>query len=134
VRQPRLYPVVEQARPATPYIKPEGIANRRNTEGAIINDIDPIDPEGAIINDTDPIDLVFSRIDDLGLKELYIGGDHEAAMPESVFNDLIANFPNTHELRRYVLARINSTGTVTDWDSLKPFKIRWLFQMTALSK
>jgi hypothetical protein len=44
VRQPRLYPVVEQARPATPYIKPEGIANRRNTEGAIINDTDPIDP------------------------------------------------------------------------------------------
>jgi hypothetical protein len=27
-----------------------------------------------------------------------------------------------------------STGTVTVWNSLKPFKIRWLFQMTALSR
>jgi hypothetical protein len=27
-----------------------------------------------------------------------------------------------------------STGTVTVWNSLKPFKIDWLFQMTALSK
>jgi hypothetical protein len=27
-----------------------------------------------------------------------------------------------------------STGTVTVWDSLKPFKIRWLFQMAAISQ
>jgi hypothetical protein len=28
----------------------------------------------------------------------------------------------------------NNTGTVTVWDSLKPFKIRWLFQMSLLSQ
>jgi hypothetical protein len=27
-----------------------------------------------------------------------------------------------------------STGTVIVWDSLKPFKIRWLFQMAAISQ
>jgi Domain of unknown function (DUF4263) len=51
---------------------------------------------------------IFSRINDLGADEIRIGGDSPDAMTEDDFKRLIKNFPNTHELKRYVEARISS--------------------------
>ncbi len=52
---------------------------------------------------------IFRLMDELGLSEIWIGGDLPDSMPESAFRKMIKLFPNTYELRKYVLARI-STG------------------------
>jgi hypothetical protein len=39
---------------------------------------------------------------------IYIGGDNENSIPESIFRELLKNFPNTHELNKYASARISS--------------------------
>lgn len=41
-------------------------------------------------------------------KSIYVGGDDQNAIPESVFRDLLKKFPNTYELNRYASARISS--------------------------
>lgn len=51
---------------------------------------------------------VFGRIDKLVDNSIYIGGDGEEAIPESVFRDLLSKFPNTYELNSYASARISS--------------------------
>lgn len=51
---------------------------------------------------------IFPKIDRMVSKSIYVGGDDENAIPESVFWDLLKKFPNTYELNRYASARISS--------------------------
>jgi hypothetical protein len=51
---------------------------------------------------------VFKIIASLVNRNIYIGGDHEGAIPEKAFRLLIDNFPNTYEKRKYVEARVAS--------------------------
>ena len=51
---------------------------------------------------------IFPKIDLMVSRSIYVGGDNENAIPESVFRDLLKKFPNTYELNRYASARISS--------------------------
>lgn len=51
---------------------------------------------------------VFQSIDRLSNEDIYIGGNHEHAIPITEFEKLIHNFPNDYELRRYADARIST--------------------------
>jgi hypothetical protein len=51
---------------------------------------------------------IFPKIDRMVARSIYVGGNNENAIPESVYRDLLKNFPNTYELNRYASARISS--------------------------
>lgn len=51
---------------------------------------------------------IFQKIDRLIKGSVYVGGDSEDSIPESVYYDLLKKFPNTYELNRYASARISS--------------------------
>jgi len=51
---------------------------------------------------------IFGRLDEFNLRSIHIGGDHEDAIPEDVFNQFIADFPNTTEVDKYARTRIDS--------------------------
>lgn len=51
---------------------------------------------------------IFPKIDRMVSQSIYVGGDNESAIPESVYRDLLKEFPNTYELNRYASARISS--------------------------
>ena len=51
---------------------------------------------------------IFPKIDRMVARSIYVGGDNENAIPESVYKDLLKEFPNTYELNRYASARISS--------------------------
>lgn len=51
---------------------------------------------------------IFPKIDRMVSQSIYVGGDNESAIPESVYRDLLKAFPNTYELNRYASARISS--------------------------
>lgn len=51
---------------------------------------------------------IFTKIDDLVDSSIYIGGDNDNSIPESIFRELLKNFPNTYELNKYASARISS--------------------------
>lgn len=51
---------------------------------------------------------IFQKIDRMVSRSIYVGGDNESAIPESVYRGLLKNFPNTYELNRYGSARISS--------------------------
>jgi hypothetical protein len=51
---------------------------------------------------------IFPKIDRMVSRSIYVGGDNENAIPESVYKDLLKAFPNTHELNKYASARISS--------------------------
>ncbi len=51
---------------------------------------------------------IFSKIDRLVDSSIYIGGNKENSIPESIFKKLLKGFPNTYELNRYASARISS--------------------------
>lgn len=51
---------------------------------------------------------VFSRINDLKPGDIYIGGEKQNGLPKEEFDSLIKNFPNTYELRKYVVARLSA--------------------------
>lgn len=51
---------------------------------------------------------IFPKIDRIVSRSIYVGGDNESAIPESVFRELLKDFPNTYELNRYASARISS--------------------------
>lgn len=51
---------------------------------------------------------IFGKIDNLVNNSIYIGGDNENSIPESIFRELLKGFPNTYELNRYASARISS--------------------------
>ncbi len=51
---------------------------------------------------------IFSIINELKPGDIYIGGDKENSLPVEEFKSLIKNFPNTYELRKYVIARVSA--------------------------
>lgn len=50
---------------------------------------------------------VFKQIDRLVKEDIFIGGDSEPAIPESDFQNLLSNFPNYTEIRKYADARVS---------------------------
>jgi hypothetical protein len=81
--------------------------------------------KGILVNDFDiyfskdiPFELSFfvadSKISVFGIfseitkDDIYIGGDHENAVPESSFRQLITHFPNSYEKKKYVEARVST--------------------------
>jgi len=51
---------------------------------------------------------IFRGFNDYGFKFLYVGGDHPDALPEQVFEEMLRQFPNTYELKKYAMARVSS--------------------------
>ena len=51
---------------------------------------------------------IFSKISELVSEDVYIGGEMDGAIPQSDFDTLIKEFPNSYELKRYASARISS--------------------------
>lgn len=51
---------------------------------------------------------IFQKITELRPGRIVIGGTEPDSLPEAVFNGLIRHFPNTHELKRYVAARVSA--------------------------
>lgn len=51
---------------------------------------------------------IFRGFNDYGFATLRIGGDHLEALPAEVFEEMLRQFPNTYELRKYARARVSS--------------------------
>ena len=51
---------------------------------------------------------IFRGFNDYGFSSLYVGGDHPDALPEEVFEEMLRQFPNTYELKKYARARVSS--------------------------
>ena len=49
---------------------------------------------------------IFGVIAEIRPKRIVVGGNEPDAIPEAAFEELISNFPTSHELKRYVLARV----------------------------
>lgn len=56
---------------------------------------------------------IFGRIDDLIDEPIVVGGNADGAIPLEVFDELLANFPTTTELKHYAGARV--TGVLKDY-------------------
>lgn len=57
---------------------------------------------------------VFKRIDELKIDQsIYIGGQEQSNLPIEVFDKLIKKFPNKHEVKLYVKARVS--GIIKDY-------------------
>jgi hypothetical protein len=51
---------------------------------------------------------IFRGFNDYGFSSLYVGGEHPDALPEEVFEEMLRQFPNTYELKKYARARVSS--------------------------
>jgi hypothetical protein len=51
---------------------------------------------------------IFRGFDDFGFNSLHIGGEHPDALPAEVFEEMLRQFPNTYELKKYARARVSS--------------------------
>lgn len=51
---------------------------------------------------------IFRGFNDYGFSSLYVGGEHPDALPEEVFEEMLHQFPNTYELKKYARARVSS--------------------------
>lgn len=51
---------------------------------------------------------IFRGFNDYGFSFLYVGGEHHEALPEDVFEEMLRQFPNTYELKKYARARVSS--------------------------
>ncbi|HEY4063622.1 MAG TPA: hypothetical protein VGM30_17060 [Puia sp.] len=51
---------------------------------------------------------VFGSLASLIREDIYIGGEHDKAIPEKAFNRILSNFPNTYEKKLYAKARITA--------------------------
>lgn len=65
---------------------------------------------------------IFKKLNELIVEKLYVGGPRTDAIPKKVFYNLIRNFPNEYEVKKYVEARIsaiinNYVDTVKDAES-----------------
>lgn len=50
----------------------------------------------------------FRGFNDYGFTEFRIGGDAPDALPQAVFEEMLSQFPNTYELKKYARARVSS--------------------------
>jgi hypothetical protein len=50
---------------------------------------------------------IFREFNDYGLHDIRVGGDDPNAIPSEVFEDMLCNFPNTYELKKYARARVS---------------------------
>ena len=55
---------------------------------------------------TDSDISIFSTLASIMTKDIYIGGEQEEAVPLEGFINLLANFPNSYERKKYVQARV----------------------------
>jgi hypothetical protein len=51
---------------------------------------------------------IFCGFNDHGFKEFRIEGEHPDALPIEVFEEMLRQFPNTYELKKYARARVSS--------------------------
>ena len=51
---------------------------------------------------------IFRGFNDYGFREFRIGGDDLNALPREVFEEMLRQFPNTYELKKYARARVSS--------------------------
>jgi hypothetical protein len=51
---------------------------------------------------------IFRGFNNYGFDRLYIGGEHPDALPSEVFAEMLRQFPNTYELKKYARARVSS--------------------------
>lgn len=51
---------------------------------------------------------IFRGFNDHDFRAMYVGGDHPDAVPEEVFEEMLRQFPNTYELKKYARARVSS--------------------------
>ena len=51
---------------------------------------------------------IFGRLEKFNVSPIYIGGEHEDAIPEESFKQLVADFPTSTEVTKYAAARIDS--------------------------
>jgi hypothetical protein len=51
---------------------------------------------------------IFRDFNDYGFKDFRIGGHHPDALPGEVFEEMLRQFPNTYELKKYARARVSS--------------------------
>lgn len=51
---------------------------------------------------------IFRGFNDYGFSSFYVGGEHPDALPEEVFEEMLRQFPNTYELKKYARARVSS--------------------------
>jgi len=51
---------------------------------------------------------IFRGFNDYSFSSLYVGGEHPDALPEEVFEEMLRQFPNTYELKKYARARVSS--------------------------
>ena len=51
---------------------------------------------------------IFKKINEVVKEDIYIGGERSNSLPVSEFNQLLKNFPNTYEIKKYVDARLCS--------------------------
>lgn len=56
---------------------------------------------------------IFGRINKLTEDDIYIGGIHDSAIPESEFLNLLSKFPTSNELTRYADSRV--AGIITEY-------------------
>ncbi len=59
---------------------------------------------------------IFCHISKLTSNDIYIGGSHNSAMPESEFENLLSNFPSSNELTRYADSRV--AGAIAEYFEL----------------
>lgn len=51
---------------------------------------------------------IFRGFNDYGFSSLRVGGEHPDALPAEVFEEMLRQFPNTYELKKYARARVSS--------------------------
>lgn len=51
---------------------------------------------------------IFRGFNDYGFSSLFVGGENPDALPEEVFEEMLRQFPNTYELKKYARARVSS--------------------------
>ncbi|WP_028789032.1 Shedu immune nuclease family protein [Terrimonas ferruginea] len=57
---------------------------------------------------TDSDISIFATLASIMTKDIYIGGDHQEAVPLEGFTNLLASFPNSYERKKYVQARVTA--------------------------
>ena len=51
---------------------------------------------------------IFRGFNTYGLSSLHVGGDHPETLPAEIFEEMLCQFPNTYELKKYARARVSS--------------------------